>query len=146
MQRCPDIFELNQQFRLKSNENPVYYIQNAHVRCASILRTAQERGVTWHDGDVSLLTDPMELALIRKMLELPETIELAVQERQPHRLAFWAHEELARLFHPTYEEIRALHSEVPEDLAKARLKLYAAAQIVFARALDLMGMSAPQSM
>lgn len=132
--------------RKQSNENPVYYIQNAHVRCASMLRTAEERGVSWHDGDVSLLTDPMELALVRKMLELPEVIELAVQEMQPHRLAFWAHEELARLFHPTYEEVRALHSDVPADLAGARLKLYAAAQIVFARVLDLMGMSAPESM
>jgi len=132
--------------RKQSNENPVYYIQNAHVRCASMLRTAKDRGVRWDDGDVSELTDPRELALIRKMLELPEVIELCVQEMQPHRIAFWAHEELARMFHPTYEDIRALHSDVPENTAKARLKLYAAAQVVFGRVLALMGMSAPESM
>jgi arginyl-tRNA synthetase len=132
--------------RKQSNENPVFYIQNAHVRCASIARVAAERGFSWEDGDVSLLTDERELALIRKLIELPEIIELCVGELAPHKLAFWAHEELARAFHPTYDEIRALHSEVPEDLAKARLKLYAAARIVLARTLDLMGMNAPERM
>jgi len=132
--------------RKQSNENPVYYIQNAHVRCASMMRVAAERGVSMEGGDVSLLTSPAELNLIRKLIELPEIIETCVQELQPHRIAFWAHEELACTFHPTYDEVRALHSDVPEDLAKARLKLYAAAQIVFRRTLDLMGMSAPEQM
>ncbi|MBN1312094.1 MAG: arginine--tRNA ligase [Anaerolineae bacterium] len=132
--------------RKQSNENPVYYIQNAHVRCAGIARVAEERGISPEGGDVHLLTDPRELALMRKLLELPEIIEQCVRDLAPHKLAFWAHEELARLFHPTYEEIRALHSEVPDGLAKARLKLYAAAQIVLARALSLMGMSAPDQM
>lgn len=132
--------------RKQSNENPVYYIQNAHVRCASMMRVAKEREVSMAGGDVSLLTDPAALNLIRKLIELPEVVALAVQELQPHRIAFWAHEELARAFHPTYDEVRALHGEVPEDLAKARLKLYAAAQIVFRRTLELMGMSAPEEM
>jgi len=132
--------------RKQSNENPVYYIQNAHVRCASIARVAAERGISYEGGDTTLLTDPRELALIRRLIELPEIIEQAVEELAPHRLAFWAHEELARQFHPVYDEIRALHSDVPEHLAKARLKLYAAARIVFARTLNLMGMSAPERM
>ncbi len=132
--------------RKQSNENPVYYIQNAHVRCVSIARVAAERGLSHEGGDVRLLTDPRELALIRKLAELPEIIETCVKELAPHKIAFWAHEELARTFHPVYEEIRALHGEVPEDLARARLKLYAAARIVFKRTLELMGMSAPESM
>ncbi len=132
--------------RKQSNENPVYYIQNAHVRCVSIARVAAERGLSHEDGDVRLLTDPRELALIRKLAELPEIIETCVKELAPHKIAFWAHEELARTFHPVYEEIRALHGEVPEDLARARLKLYAAARIVFKRTLELMGMSAPETM
>jgi arginyl-tRNA synthetase len=132
--------------RKQSNENPVFYIQNAHVRCASIARVAAERGFSMEEGDVSLLTDQKELALIRKLIELPEVVELCVGELAPHKLAFWAHEELARAFHPTYDEIRALHSDVPEDLARARLKLYAAARIVLARTLDLMGMNAPDMM
>ncbi|MEJ2151228.1 MAG: arginine--tRNA ligase, partial [Chloroflexota bacterium] len=132
--------------RQQSNENPVFYIQNAHVRCASIARVAAERGFSMEEGDVSLLTDQKELTLIRKLIELPEIVELCVGELAPHKLAFWAHEELARAFHPTYDEIRALHSDVPEDLARARLKLYAAARIVLARTLDLMGMNAPDVM
>jgi len=132
--------------RKQSNENPVYYIQNAHVRCASIARVAAERGLSHEGGDVRLLTDPRELALIRKLAELPEIIETCVKELAPHKIAFWAHEELARTFHPIYEEIRALHGEVPEELARARLKLYAAARIVFKRTLELMGMTAPETM
>jgi len=132
--------------RQQSNENPVFYIQNAHVRCASIARVAAERGFSMEEGDVSLLTDQKELTLIRKLIELPEIVELCVGELAPHKLAFWAHEELARAFHPTYDEIRALHSDVPEDLARARLKLYTAARIVLTRTLDLMGMNAPDVM
>lgn len=132
--------------RKQSNENPVYYIQNAHVRCAGIARVAAERNVSMEGADVHLLADPRELALIRKLIELPEIIEQSVRDLAPHKLAFWAHEELARLLHPTYEDIRALHSDVPPELARARLKLYAAARIVLARTLDLMGMSAPEQM
>jgi arginyl-tRNA synthetase len=95
---------------------------------------------------VSLLTDPREIALIRKLIELPEVIEAAVRDLAPHRIAFWAHEDLARTFHPVYDDIRALHDAVPEPLSKARLKLYAVAKNVFARTLDLMGMSAPEVM
>ena len=132
--------------RERSNENPVYYIQNAHVRCAGIARVAAQRGISAEDGDVSLLTHPRELALIRVLLELPEIVDQAVDLLSPHPLAHWAHTELARSFHPTYEEIPALRDDVPDDLARARLKLYAAAKIVFAEVLDLMGMSAPEYM
>lgn len=132
--------------RKQSNENPVFYIQNAHVRCASIAKVAAERKLSWDDGDVTLLTDARELGLIKRLIELPEVIEKAVEELAPHRIAFWAHEELAGTFHPIYEEIRALHDDVPADVAKARLKLYAAARVVLAQALALMGMSAPEQM
>lgn len=134
--------------RQHSNENPVYYIQNAHVRCAGIARQAAEKGVSMDDGDVSLLTGERELALIRKMLELPEVIQTCVERLEPHHLAFYALD-FARLFHPTYDEVRALPSEVtdvPPDLSQARLKLYAAVKIAFARCLHLMGMSAPDTM
>lgn len=131
--------------REQSNENPAYYIQNAHVRCAGIARVAAERGISADDGDVSLLVQPRELALIRKLLELPEIVDQSIEMLSPHPLAHWAHM-LARLFHPTYEEVRALHAGVPDDLARARLKLYAAAKIVLAKVLDLMGMSAPETM
>lgn len=132
--------------RKRSNDNPVYYIQNAHVRCASIARVASERGAAPEGGDVTLLIDPRELALVRKLLEFPELVEQSAVELAPHKLAFWTHEELARLFHPIYEEIRALHGDVPEPLSRARLKLYAATKIVLENALGLLGMTAPEVM
>ncbi len=139
------IFDLDLA-RSQTNENPVYYIQNAHVRCAGIARQAADRGLSHEGGDVAMLTDPREMALIRRLIELPEIIEHAVADLEPHRIAYWAHEELASVFHPIYDEVRALHSEVPVELARARLKLYAAARIVLRRALELMGMSAPDRM
>lgn len=116
------------------------------MRCAGIARVATERGVSKEGGNVALLTHPLELALIRKFVELPEIIEQTVDTLNPHILAHWAHTELAQVFHRTYEEVRALHRDVPADLARARLKLYAAAQIVIAEALHLMGMNAPDFM
>lgn len=128
----------------QSNENPVYYIQNAHVRCAGIFRKADEAGVTDDGADVSLLGED-ELRFIRKALELGDVIEQAVTNFEPHKIAFYTHE-LASVFHPIYDNVLVLHSDVPEDVAKARLRFYRAAQSVFHRLLTLMGMSAPERM
>jgi arginyl-tRNA synthetase len=128
----------------QSNENPVYYIQNAYVRCVGIFREAEARGLSDEGADVSLLGRD-ELAFIRKALELGEVIELSATNLEPHRIAFYAHE-LAAVFHPIYDNVRALHGDVPPELAKARLRFYRAAQVVFKRALTLMGMSAPERM
>ena len=128
----------------QSNENPVYYIQNAFVRCAGILREASERGLTDDEADLSLL-GAEELRFIKKAMELGGVIELAVQQYEPHKIAFYA-QELAAVFHPIYDQVRALHSEVPPEVARARLRFYRAAGIVFKRLLRLMGMSAPQRM
>ncbi|MDX1615975.1 MAG: arginine--tRNA ligase [Candidatus Promineifilaceae bacterium] len=132
----------------QSDKNPVYYIQNAHVRCAGIFRKWEEAGLDAaadSDADLSLLTHEKELAFLRKAVELPEILELMVTQYEPHHIAFYAYE-LAALFHPAYEEARVLHSEVPEDLRLARLRFYRAAKQLFARVLDLMGMSAPEVM
>ena len=131
----------------QSNENPVYYIQNAHVRCAGIIRQLEERGYAddWdNDADLSLLGDE-EYAFLLKMLELPEQLVLAHDAIAPHMIAFWALD-LARDFHPMYDRVRVLHSEVPEDVAKARMRLYRAAKVVFKRVLTLIGMTAPERM
>ncbi len=130
--------------RKQANENPVYYIQNAHVRCAGIFRQAAERGLTDDGADLSLLGE-RERAFVRKMLEMPEVLLQSYEELAPHRLAFYALD-LARLFHPMYDEVRVLHGDVPLELAKARLRLYGAARVVFRRLLTLMGMSAPEVM
>lgn len=131
-----------------SDKNPVYYIQNAHVRCAGIFRRWVEAGYEAdadEAADLSLLTHERELAFLRKALELSEVLELIATTYEPHRLAFYAYD-LAALFHPTYEECRVLHSDVPEPLRLARLRFYRAAKQLFARVLDLMGMSAPEVM
>ena len=136
-------FDVDQVVR-QSNDNPVYYIQNAYVRCAGIFREADERGLVDDDADLSLLGGD-ELKFMRKVMELGNVIEQAVTNCEPHKIAFFAHE-LAAVFHPIYDKVRVLHSEVPPDVAKARLRFYRAAGVVFQRLLRLMGMSAPERM
>ena len=130
----------------ESSENPVYYVQYAHARNASILNLAAERGIDYDSGDVTLLTHPYELGLIRTMLRLPELVVQVSENLEPHHLPHYAME-LATAFHHFYENCRVISAN-PEDneLTLARLKLVAAAQIVFRRTLTLMGMSAPERM
>lgn len=130
----------------QSNENPVYYVQYANARIASILRHATEVGVEIKDGDVSLLTHPSELALIRKMLQLPEVVETAALHLAPHSLTYYA-QDLAAAFHVFYRDCRVVSTD-PADAAttQARLKLALAAKTVLARVLRLMGMTAPERM
>jgi arginyl-tRNA synthetase len=127
----------------QSADNPVYYVQYAHARIASILRLAQERKISYGDGDVSLLTTEPELTLIRKMLLLPEMVEVVAYTLEPHHLAYYA-QDLATVFHSFYMQCRVVSDD--EKLTKARLKLVEAAKIVLARTLHLMGMTAPEKM
>ena len=136
-------FDVDQVVK-QSNENPVYYIQNAYVRCAGIMREAAERGLDDDDADLNHLGEE-ELKFIRKALEMGNVIEQAVTQYEPHKIAFFA-QELAGVFHPIYDEVRVLHSEVPAETAKARLRFYRAAAVIFYRLLRLMGMSAPERM
>ena len=130
----------------QSQENPVYYIQYAHARIASILRLAEERGLDYADGDVSLLTHEAELALIRKMLELPELIGMMANNLEAHHLPHYA-SDLATAFHWFYQNCRVVSGvEGEEDISKARLKLVDAARVALARCLSLMVMDAPESM
>ena len=130
----------------QSADNPVYYVQYAHARIASIIRLARERGIGFEDGEVSLLSHPAELALVRKMLLLPELVETMARSLEPHHLPHYA-AELATAFHGFYQRCRVVSSD-PEDLeiTKARLKLVDAARIVLARSLSLMSMDAPDEM
>ena len=130
----------------ESADNPVYYVQYAHARIASILRLAQQRKIDYQDGDVSLLTTEPELTLIRKMLLLPEIVETVAITLQPHHLTYYA-QDLATVFHSFYKQCRVV-SQLPKDqaLTRARLKLVQAAKQVLARTLHLMGMTAPEKM
>jgi len=127
----------------QSADNPVYYVQYAHARIASILRLARQRGIDFGHGDVALLTSGPELALIRKMLELPELVEVVAERLEPHQLPYFA-QDLATTFHSFYKQCRVISNDTA--LTAARLKLVEAARIVFSRVLHLMGMTAPERM
>ena len=130
----------------ESSENPVYYVQYGHARIASILNSAREQNIDWSAGDVSLLTHPSELSLIRTMLRLPELVEQMARALEPHQLPHYTME-LATAFHWFYENCRVISShEEDAQMNLARLKLVESAQIVFRRSLELMGMSAPERM
>jgi len=127
----------------QSAENPVYYVQYAYARIASILRVAEERGATDKGGDVSLLTTEPELTLIRKMLLLPELVETITLTLEPHHLTYYA-QDLATIFHAFYRDCRVVSDD--KALTAARLKLVKAAKLVLGRTLNLMGMTAPERM
>ena len=139
------VFDLELATR-QSADNPVYYIQYAHARLASIIANAEGRGIDPGDGDTRLLTHEAELALIRKMLHLPEVVESIASSLEVHRLPHYA-QELATAFHWFYQQCRVVSTvEGEEELTRARLRLCLAAKTALARCLSLMGMSAPERM
>ncbi len=127
----------------QSADNPVYYVQYAHARIASILRLAEQSGIKYDEGNVSWLTTEPELTLIRRLLLLPELVETVARTLEPHHITYYA-QDLATVFHSFYKQCRVISQD--EALTKARLKLVAAAKIVLARTLHLMGMNAPEQM
>jgi arginyl-tRNA synthetase len=127
----------------QSAENPVYYVQYAHARIASILRLAQQREIDYSRGDVSLLTTEPELTLIRRLILLPEIVERVAVALEPHHLPYYA-QDLATAFHSFYKQCRVVSTD--EALTRARLKLVRATQIALAKVLRLMGMTAPEKM
>ena len=146
LQRSADAqmdFDLEAATSQDPKQNPVSYVQYAHARCASIMRTGATAGLK-PDGDVQRLGDPTELALIDAMLRLPELVELMALRLEPHHLTTYALE-LAQQFTQFYGACRVVDAE-DVDLSRARLKLTRAAQTVLARALGLIGVSAPEEM
>jgi len=127
----------------QSADNPVYYVQYAHARIASILRLAEQREIDCSQGDVSLLTTEPELTLIRRLILLPEIVERVAVTLEPHHLPYYA-QDLATVFHSFYKQCRVVSKD--EALTKARLKLIQATQIALAKVLRLMGMAAPEKM
>jgi arginyl-tRNA synthetase len=130
----------------QSADNPVYYVQYAHARIASILRLAEDRGIDHSTGDVHLLEHEAEQALIRKLLVLPDLIEMMARNLEVHHLPHYA-QELATAFHWFYQNCRVVSgAEGDEAITRARLKLAEASKIVLARCLTIMGMSTPEAM
>jgi len=127
----------------QSADNPVYYVQYAHARIASIIRLAREREIDYSQGDVSLLSSEPELTLIRHLIMLPEIVERVAINLEPHHLPYYA-QALATVFHSFYKQCRVVSQD--ETLTKARLKLVRATQIILAKVLYLMGMTTPERM
>jgi len=131
--------------RSESEDNPVYYVQYAHTRVCGIQREAQAQGYDpAAEADLSLLTAPQELALLRKLAQYPDEVALAAASRAPHRLTHFSRE-LAQTFHQFYTACRVLDKDNP-SLSAARLKLVTGTRIVLANLLGLLGVSAPERM
>ena len=127
----------------QSNDNPVYYVQYAHARVCSVLEQWGEDPAMLHTADMTPLTDPAELSLLRKLIDYPEMVEAAAKELSPHLIAFYLRE-LAGEFHSYYNATRFLVPEIP--LRLARLGLVAAIRQILSNGLKLLGVSAPAKM
>ena len=128
----------------KSNDNPVFYVQYAHARICSIMRQVAEAGITVQGkGDYKLLTEPVEVDLIKKLGEYPEMLATAAKERAVQQVAHYVYD-LAGLFHSAYNQCRILG--VSEDLQQARLAMVMAVGHVVRHALSILGVSAPEKM
>ena len=132
--------------KAETSENPVFYVQYAHARLCAVLRAAKERGIEFEDGDVGLLTEERELALMRRLNELPDVIARSAEMLEPHHMPHFAYE-VARELQRFYEACRVISSEPADaELTKARLLLVDAARIVLEGTLNIMGMNAPERM
>ncbi len=144
--------------RSQSQDNPVYYVQYAHARIASILRKAESEGRNADEAEIAAgaradavrgaPTEPAERALVRRLLDLPAEIEAAAERRAPHRICAYATATAAD-FHSFYRDCRVVGADEEagvEGLEAARLALCLATKRVLATALDLIGCSAPERM
>ncbi len=133
----------------RSNDNPVFYVQYAHARIASVLRNAAELGIGWRNEqfEPALLDHPAESALLGALAEYPRVVASAAELREPHRVARYL-EELATAYHKFYDSCRVLPrgDEPVEPITIARLWLCAATRQVVANGLDLCGVTAPDKM
>ena len=127
----------------QSNDNPVYYIQYAYARVCSVMAQWDEDTEILHSADTKMLSSPMELALLQKLIDFPDMIESAAREFAPHLIAFYLRE-LASEFHSYYNATRFLVTEIP--LRHARLALVASIQQVLHNGLALLDVSAPEKM
>ncbi|WP_133511807.1 arginine--tRNA ligase [Candidatus Thiosymbion oneisti] len=148
MRRCEQHLDFDLDLaKSQSADNPVYYVQYAHARICSVLRQAAERGmaVDPSPGEVNLerLTAAHEQALLKVLSRYPEVVEAAALALEPHQLAHYLRE-LANDFHTYYNAHQFLVED--EGLRDARIKLILAVRQVLRNGLDLIGVSAPESM
>jgi arginyl-tRNA synthetase len=133
--------------RSQSEENPVYYVQYAHARVASVLRQAglarDDAPAILRDADVSPLASRYEEALLRRLADFPDEIALAARELAPHQLTFYL-KDLAQEFHSYYNAERFLVDDA--RIRNARLALIVAVGQVLRNGLTILGIGAPDEM
>ncbi len=132
----------------QTSDNPVYYVQYAHARLASLQRNAAELGIVRSDEpDLGLLSHARETDLLGALGEFPRVVSAAAELRAPHRVAHYL-ESLAGTYHRFYDACRVLPmgDEPPTELTHARLWLCEATRIVLANGLALLGVTAPERM
>jgi arginyl-tRNA synthetase len=129
----------------QSNANPVYYVQYASARIASVFRLAEEKGMepSWDANVLARLTLEQELDLIQKLGEFAEEVAVSAQQLAPHRVVRYLYD-LATLFHSYYNEHRVITDDA--ELSQARLALFAGVRQVLRNGLSLIGVSAPERM
>ncbi|MGB5576961.1 MAG: arginine--tRNA ligase, partial [Woeseiaceae bacterium] len=131
----------------QSSDNPVYYIQYAHARVASVFRQLAEKSLEWNRtagrNQLALLVEPQEKALMTSLSRYPEVVELSANNRAPQHLVHYLRD-LANDFHTYYNA----HAFIVDDakLRDARLHLISATRVVIANGLGILGVSAPEKM
>jgi arginyl-tRNA synthetase len=141
----------------QSKDNPVFYVQYAHARCASIFRQAAEAfpGVNFSGqelakADLSVLSDEAEMDLIHRIAQYPRMIEAAAEAHEPHRVAFYLYD-IASAFHSLWNKGKDLPqlrfvNQTDKDSTQARLALVFALKGVLASGLAILGVTAPNEM
>ncbi|MBI5374524.1 MAG: arginine--tRNA ligase [Candidatus Schekmanbacteria bacterium] len=132
--------------REQSNKNPVYYVQYAHARIASVLRKAEEAGIDLNDlksADLSLLKNGAELEILKKINAFRDVVELMASSFEPHHLTFYL-KELVSLFHSYYYDNPIVGED--RELTRARLLFVTIVKMVIARGLKLLNVLAPERM
>ena len=127
-------------------DNPVYYVQYMHARICSILRKAEEEGLSLPfagEVDLNLLSEQSELNIIKSLASFPEIVEGSAMAMEPHRITFFL-QDLAIEFHSYYNKTRIVTDDA--DLSKARLYMIVSVKIVVKNALTLIGINAPERM
>jgi arginyl-tRNA synthetase len=131
----------------QSNDNPVYYVQYAHARIASVLKQAAERGLPFDEAcgrsALDSLDEPAELALMREIGRWPEIVRQGAEQHAPHLVVHYLRE-LAQAFHACYAALPFIVDDA--RTRNARLALIAAARQVLVNALSILGVSAPETM
>jgi arginyl-tRNA synthetase len=141
----PMVFDIDQALK-QTDENPIFYVQMAHARLSGIFRAAGREAESLEGAlDLAALPAPQDTELLKKLVLLPEIVEKAAREHEPHRITVYLHE-LATAVHSWYHHTRAIGAPEGPMTEHARLLLAHAARITLANALTLLGISAPARM